>query len=84
MTDYIKLYQGSAYSYIHWPYGLLKKWSCFRLDRKKKIQQTFSSSLTAQWFNEIRHIIINVGSDMMAIFRLLHQKAIYIDWIEKF
>ena len=83
MTDYINLYQGSTNSYIHWPYGLLKKWSCFRLGRKK-IQQTFSSSLTAQWLNGIRHIIIKVGSDMMTIFRLLHQKASYIDWIEKF
>lgn len=77
MTDYIKLYQGSDPT------------DCWKSDLvlgliEQKMQQTFSSSLNTQWFNEIRHIIINVGSDMMTIFRLLHQKASYIDWIEKF
>lgn len=74
-----RLYQGFTDSYIYRPYGLWKKSSYFRLDRKRILT---TSSLSLQRSHAKEHVILNIpkaGSDLMTIFALWNQKTSYIN-----
>ena len=75
------LYQGSTQSYIHWPYSLQTKSSCFRLDSQRTCTTNILTtlSLSAQYSNGTRHIILKVESDMMTMFGLFSQMTSLIN-----